>query len=57
MGKRKWRRVRLADLATQEEQDRILNLISQASPEENQAQKPHKNPQDEPEAVEARLFY
>jgi hypothetical protein len=45
MGKRKWRRVHLPDLATQEEQDRILNLISQgSSPEETKAQDPHKRP-------------
>lgn len=44
MGKRKWRRGRLVEMATQEEQDRILNLISQVSSEESQAQDPRKRP-------------
>ncbi len=42
MGKKKWRRVRLADLADTEKQKEIMGLITQA----NEAQGPHKRPSE-----------
>lgn len=44
MGKRKWRRVRPADLASQEEQRRMAELIAEAN--EAQAQDLHKRPSE-----------
>ncbi|MEW6659168.1 MAG: hypothetical protein AB1424_10955 [Thermodesulfobacteriota bacterium] len=48
MGKRKWKRVRLTDLASEATQQEILDLIAQAN--EAQAQEPHKRPSEAAQA-------
>jgi len=47
MGKRKWRRVRLADLASEATQKEILGLIDQANGQ-LEPESPHRRPSEIP---------
>jgi len=48
MGKRKWKRMRLVDLADGETQNHVLNLISQAN-QKPEPQSPEKQPSETPQ--------
>jgi hypothetical protein len=49
MGKKRWRRVRLADLADTEKQKEILGLIDRANGQP-EPESPHNRPSENPQA-------